>query len=258
MSQAEMQFNGTVRHLQAVNREIDDLYNQYMEIPANERRGKGYLRPFHGADIHYSVGERTTLFNVEKVTLSVLDKGELTRGGNDATKSGIIVSGTAKLNLGMAYDYTDRGHQDFYKTWPQDGSPTESEETEVPFYLVVAAQSDVGGLPIDRGQRAAITARTFTVNNELLNMKAKAIHKALSELKGTTVDLRVQGNVIYCVKDMESGPICVAFMPFNQRTVGVGEKTYTDSRGRTRKAASGPMSQICDIGAIALGRTKSA
>ena len=257
MSQAEMQFNGSLRHLQTVNSEIDDLYNRYMAIPTSERRGKSYLRPFFGADIHYASGERTAEVNIEKVVLSVLDKGELTRGGNDATKSGVVVSGTAKINLGIAYDYTDRGHQDFYKTWAQDGSTIDSEETVLPFYLVIAAQSDVGGMPIDRGQRAAVTARSFNINNELLGNKAKSMHKALVGLKGETVSLRVQGNVIYCVKELETGPICVAFMPFNQRTVGVGEKTYTDSRKRTRKVASGPMAQICDIGGIELGHTKS-
>ena len=258
MSQADSMLSGVIRHLAVADKEIGEMNDAYVALDRKDR--KAFMRPLHGADVHYSSAMRSTeSFAISDVIMNVLDRGQETAGGNDATKTGIILKGEAVLNIGEAYEWTPRGHQDRYATWLSDESTIDGEEVTLPLYVVYAPQSDVGGLPIDRGQRNAVQNRSFVQNSQLFNAKARALHKELKELKGETVPFEIQGNVVYAVQTLPSGrQIAIAFVPFNQRTVGMGEETYTDRRGRTRKAKSGPMMQIANVGGVGTGSSKSA
>lgn len=258
MSQADSMLNSVVRMISEVDKEVQTLNVVYMEKEQKDR--KPFERPMHAADSHYSASRRSTeAFNVEDVILVTLDKEKVTAGGNDATKTGVIVIGEAVLNIGQAFDWTVKGNRDFYDTWLADESTLEANERTVPLYVIFAAQSDAGGYVPDRGQRNALNNRSYVVNSKEFTAKARGLHKELKALKGLTVPMEIMGNVVYSLHTLPSGrQIAIAFVPSNQRTVGVGEKTYTDSRGRTRKSASGPMVQIANIGGIDTGTSKSA
>jgi hypothetical protein len=258
MSQADSMLNSVVRYLSQVDSEIGAMNEAYMGKQPKDRRP--FERPLNAADSHYSASLRSTeTFNVEDVVMITLDKDKVTAGGNDATKAAIIVKGEAVLNIGEAFDWTPRGHQDRYDTWLSDESTLEANERALPLFVVYAAQSDIGGYVPDRGQRNAFNNRSYTVNNERFIAKSRGLHKELKALKGQTVPMEIMGNVVYSLHTLPSGrQIAIAFVPCNQRLVGVGEKTYTDSRGRIRKSASGPMVQIANIGGIDTGTSKSA
>ena len=258
MSQADSMLDSVVRYISHVDEEIQNMNEVYMGKEQKDRRP--FERPLHAADSHYSASRRSTeAFSVEDVVMITLDKDKVTAGGNDATKAAVIIKGEAVLNIGEAFDWTPRGHRDVYDTWLADESTLEANERTLPLYFVLAAQSDVGGYIPDRGQRNALNNRSFVVNNKEFIVKARGLHKELKALKGLTVPLEIMGNVVYSLHTLPSGrQIAIAFVPSNQRLVGTGEKTYTDSRGRTRKSASGPMVQIANIGGIDTGTSKSA
>ena len=167
-----------------------------------------------------------------------------------------MLCGVATLSIGRAYDWTPRGHQDMYDCWAADESALEMiEERSLPLYVVYAAQSDMGTYIPDQGQRIAANNRSYIVNNDNFNRAARGLFNELKPLKGQTVSMEIQGNVVYALHTLPSGSqIAVVVVPQNQRLIGVGEETRTDNRGRARKVKSGPMTQIANIGGIATGK----
>jgi hypothetical protein len=268
---ADSMLNSTIPFLAEVDKDIADASSIYMSLDMDVRKRSQHLAPLYGADTHLSVaviGEtgnkrrmpvmRSGEGTVDKVWRIVLNKDEMTQGGNPKERHAIIALLTANLPIADAYERTRHGNEDHFNKWPHDDSVMPTEETPVRLFVVQTAQADEGGYSSESGARKAAQANSYIRQNNEFRRISNGLFKSLKGLIGETVPFAISGNVVYSLKQMPSGLTGFAYVPFNNKLVGVGEKTYTNRRGQERRANYGPMEQIATVGSVNLGRTVSA